>query len=251
MKNKKVVIFDLDGTLAESKQAITPIMAKLLEKLLQQKIVCVTSGGGLPQFQTQLLSKLPETTNLTNLILAPTSGASMYVFKNKEMKKVYENILTEEELQKITTSLTKALEQTNFDTEVPSYGDRIEYRGSQVSFSALGQEALLEEKKKYDPNHKKREEIISHLSPLLPNFSIRIGGTTTIDINKPGIDKAYGVKKLSALLSIEIEKMVYVGDALFEGGNDEAVKKSGIETIQIKDPKEVEALIEGFVSDHH
>ncbi len=93
----------------------------------------------------------------------------------------------------------------------------IEDRGSQITFSALGQEAPLDEKKKWDPDFKKREKIKEILKPLIPDFSIQLGGSTSIDVTRPGIDKAYGVKKLQETLGIAIEDMIFVGDAVFPG----------------------------------
>ena len=56
----KLVIFDLDGTLAESKQPITSEMAHLLARLLEHKKVAVISGGALPQFLSQIVAQLPR-----------------------------------------------------------------------------------------------------------------------------------------------------------------------------------------------
>ncbi len=73
-----LVIFDLDGTLAESKQPLTKEMALLLANLLSSTKVAIVSGGALPQFLTQIVAQLPLDANLPNLYLLPTSGAALY-----------------------------------------------------------------------------------------------------------------------------------------------------------------------------
>jgi phosphomannomutase len=61
------------------------------------------------------------------------------------------------------------------------------------------------------------------LSPLLPDFAVRIGGSTSIDITRQGIDKGYGIIKLSQASEIPLGDMMFIGDALYPGGNDHAV----------------------------
>ena len=102
----------------------------------------------------------------------------------------------------------------------------------------MGQHAPIEEKTKWDPDFAKRKRIKEFLDQLIPEFSVRLGGTTSIDITKPSIDKAYGIKKLQDTLGIAIEEMIYVGDALFPGGNDYPAKEAGTQSIQVRDPHE-------------
>ena len=131
--------------------------------------------------------------------------------------------------------MNKALELSGFRAG-KHWGDLIEDRGSQITFSALGQEAPLDEKKKWDPDFKKREKIKAILEPLIPAFSIQLGGSTSIDVTRPGIDKAYGVKKLHETLGIALRDMIFVGDALFPGGNDYPAKQAGVVSIEVRDP---------------
>jgi hypothetical protein len=86
------------------------------------------------------------------------------------------------------------------------------------------------------------------LSPMIPEFTIRLGGATSIDVTRPGIDKAYGIKKLSEIQKIEIEQMLFIGDALFPGGNDYPAKELGVTTIQVRDPEETKRVIETFLA---
>ena len=70
---KQLVAFDLDGTLADSKQAIDLEMSGLLSRLLQVAIVAVISGGDGPQFEQQLVGNLPKGIDFARLFLLPTS----------------------------------------------------------------------------------------------------------------------------------------------------------------------------------
>jgi hypothetical protein len=127
-------------------------------------------------------------------------------------------------------------------------GRGIEDRGSQITFSALGQQAPIEEKEKWDPDFAKRKKMKAALDQLIPEFSVRLGGTTSVDITKLGIDKAYGIRKLRDILGIAIEEMIFIGDALFPGGNDYPAKEAGVVSIQVRDPNETKRVIEAIIA---
>lgn len=238
------IIFDLDSTLAKSKQPIDNEMAEALLSLLAHTYVAVASGGKFDQLRIQVADQIPSSELYNKLYFLPTSGAELYEYRNNSWNSVYKEMLTEQEAQLITQAIHKANDQTStVDFSQTAYGERIEFRGSQVSFSALGQEAPLQKKKEWDPNRTKREAFRDVLEPLLPDYEVRIGGTTTIDITKKGIDKAYGVKKLSEHLGLSIDHMLYVGDELRPGGNDEVVITTSIPTHAVTSPKDTEHFI--------
>ncbi len=243
---KKLIVFDLDGTLAESKSSIDAEMAALLSALLNIVKVAVISGGDWPQFEKQVLSNLPHDEHLKNLSLLPTCGTKFYQYA-VDWKKIYSEDFTDEERKKIISSLKQAIESAGFTVE-KIWGDAIEDRGSQITFSALGQQAPIEEKKKWDPDFAKRKKIKSLLDKLIPEFSVRLGGTTSIDVTKPGIDKAYGIRKLRDVLGVTIQEMIFIGDALFPGGNDYPAEQAGALSIRVRDPNESKRVIEAIVA---
>ena len=102
------------------------------------------------------------------------------------------------------------------------------------------------EKKKWDPDFAKRQRMKLSLDKLIPEFSVRVGGTTSVDVAKPGIDKAYGIGKLRDTLGISIHEMIFIGDALFPGGNDYPANDAGVVSIQVRDPNETKRVIEAI-----
>jgi phosphomannomutase len=244
---KKLIVFDLDGTLAGSKSPLEAETSELLHDLLSIVEVAVISGGDWPQFEEQLLSKLPQDERLTNLSLLPTSGTKFYRYDDGEWKKIYSGDFTSEERDKILSSLKIAIGTADFKI-VQIWGEQVEDRGSQITFSALGQHAPLGNKTAWDPDFTKRRKIKSILDTLIPEFSVRTGGSTSIDITKPGIDKAYGIGKLRDLLNVSIKEMIYVGDALYIGGNDYAVRQAGVDCIPVKDPIETRLVIRTIIA---
>jgi phosphomannomutase len=243
---KRLIVFDLDGTLAKSKSPLDAEMATLLRALLGVVKVAVISGGAWPQFEAQLLANLPRDERLTELSLLPTCGTKFYGYHGA-WKELYSEDLSAGEKAKIALALKRALEESGFQPE-RAWGDVIEDRGSQITMSALGQEAPLEAKARWDPDFAKRKKIKAVLDAVLPEFSVRLGGTTSIDVTKLGIDKAYGIGKLRDVLGISVNEMLFLGDALFVGGNDHPVKEAGVASIQVRDPDETKRVIEAIVA---
>jgi phosphomannomutase len=243
---KKLIVFDLDGTLAESKSALDKGMAGLLYALLGIVKVAVISGGDWPQFEKQLLSNLPHDERLANLSLLPTCGTKFFKYTG-DWKRLYSEDFTADVKQKIISSLKKAVGEAGFQAE-RVWGEVIEDRGSQITFSALGQQAPLEEKAKWDHDYAKRTKIKAILDTLIPEFSVRMGGATSIDVTKPGIDKAYGIKKLRDLLGISLKEMIFIGDALFVGGNDYPAQEVGVVSIPVRGPQETKPVTEAIIA---
>jgi HAD superfamily hydrolase (TIGR01484 family) len=238
---KKLIVFDLDGTLAPSKSSLAPQTAALLRDLLGIIKVAVISGGAWAQFEKQFLTDLPQDSLLANLSLLPTCGTKFFQY-NRRWTELYSEDLTTEQKKKIIDSLHKAAGEAGYRAK-KIWGKVIEDRGSQVTYSALGQKAPLAEKEKWDADFAKRKKITAILETLIPEFSVRMGGATSIDVTKPGIDKAYGIKKLRETLHLSSKEMVYIGDALFPGGNDFPAEEAGVVSIPVKGPDDTNLVI--------
>ncbi|MEG3084723.1 HAD-IIB family hydrolase [Sphingomonas sp. PB2P12] len=243
---KDLVAFDLDGTLAESKQPLQEPMGEALANLLDVAHVAVISGGDWPQFEKQVASRLPERADRTKLWLMPTTGTKLYRFDD-EWRAVYAELFEDDEKQKILKAFDESLEATGFVPE-QTWGERIEDRGSQITFSALGQEAPIDAKHSWDPDFAKRKVIQADLRKRLPGLSINMGGATSIDITREGVDKAYGLKKLNEASGIALDKMMFIGDAIFPGGNDYPAEQLGLDVVKVKNVDGTLAAIAGIVA---
>lgn len=243
-----LIAFDLDGTLAESKQPLQPPMTNALSSLLTVAHVAIISGGDWPQFQKQIASRLPATAKLSNLWLMPTTGTKLYTHsENDGWNPVYAELFAPEQRAEIVAAIEASLLATGFAPE-QTWGERVEDRGSQITFSALGQEAPPAAKAVWDPDFAKRRVIQEDLRRRLPGLSIHMGGATSIDVTREGVDKAYGLRKLSAASGIPLEGMIFVGDAIFPGGNDYPAKELGLETVSVRDPEGTLATVAGMVA---
>lgn len=253
---KRVIAFDLDGTLAPSKSALPDRMAAALNGLLERFDVCVISGGKFGQFETQLLDNLhvgPE--KLERLHLMPTCGTQYYRYDTatKKWNRVYAELLSETDKKQIIAALNKGFDDLGY-RESKVYGATVEDRESQITYSALGQDIVAElgeegvrQKEAWDPDNSKKLKLRDYIAPLIPDFEVRVGGVTSIDVTKPGIDKAYGMRKLMAMLEIGKEDILFLGDRLQEGGNDYPVKEMGIDSLEVSRWEDTALVLEGIL----
>lgn len=229
------IAFDLDNTLADSKSPITGQIADLLNRLLGRFQVCVISGGKFEQFEEQLIHRLNAApAELQALHLMPTCGTRYYRFDGatRAWQEVYAEDLTADEKTRTIAALSEGADALGY-CESKLWGAQIEDRGSQITFSGLGQEAPIANKKAWDPDGEKKRKLRDYVARLLPDLEVRVGGSTSVDVTKQGIDKAYGITKLIALLGVTKKDIIFVGDQLGEGGNDYPVKAIGVDCLAV------------------
>jgi phosphomannomutase len=242
--------------LAPSKSPADPRMLDALKGLLAKFQVCVISGGKFEQFHKQLLNGLeadPEL--LKNFHMMPTCGTRYMVYNTEtsDWDQVYAEDFSEEQTAKIIAALNKGFDDLNMRAE-KTYGETIEDRGSQVTFSVLGQDIVddlglegVRIKEEWDPDNTMKNQLRDYIQPLIPEFEVRVGGVTSIDVTKKGIDKAYGMQKLMEILSIGKQDILFVGDRVQPGGNDYPVKEFGVDTLEVSRWQETAAAVEAIV----
>lgn len=244
-----LVAFDLDDTLAPSKSPLPPAVATALLKLLAQVPVCIISGGDTPQFTTQVLEHLPVgAPELARLHLMPTCGTKYFRFDAGQWHQVYSHELTATEAEQAQAALREEAARLGLWEDQP-WGDIIENRGSQITFSALGQQAPLEAKRSWDPDGSKKAALRAAVAARLPDLEVRSGGSTSVDITMRGVDKAYGMRKLVEMTGIAADQMLFVGDRLDEGGNDRPVLDAGWPCQAVAGWEETAALVENLVAE--
>lgn len=248
LRDKKVIVFDLDGTLAESKTPLDKEMASLLRELLRIKKVAVLGGGDYKQFQKQFLGALQcDEKEYKNLSVLPVSGGSFYRYEAGKWQEVYRCLLSDEEKLNIQSAFERAFRDIAYSPPPKIYGDIVEDRESQMTFSAVGQKAPLHEKEAWNKKNDIREDLARTLKSYLSDFEVRLGGLTSVDVTKKGIDKAYGIQKIMEHLALSKEDVGFVGDALYEGGNDSIVLRTGITAVPVADHEETKKILRTLI----
>lgn len=244
---KWLFVFDLDGTLAESKRPVSAEMAALLARLLALADVAVISGGDWPQFHRQVASRLPADAARDRLWLMPTTGTKLYRFINGEWRAIYAELFDDAERAKIRAAFDRALSEAGLSGE-RIWGERIEDRGSQITFSGLGQNAPLRAKKGWDPDRAKRTALQKTLRAALPGLSVNLGGTTSIDVTREDVDKGHGLKRLSEESGVPLAGMLFLGDAIYPGGNDYPAAQVGVDVVKVRDVDETAAVMSAIIA---
>ncbi|MBI4094525.1 MAG: HAD-IIB family hydrolase [Candidatus Liptonbacteria bacterium] len=256
LRTKKLIVFDLDGTLAPSKSRMDGGMSALLAELLEKRKIAVIGGGRYAQFQKQFLRSVRAPRQLLpRLFLFPTTSTAFYRYRGG-WRRVYEKKFSRREKRKIFSAFARMFRELAYAHPKRTYGPILEDRGTQITFSALGQDVVArlgprgvrrkaDWKRKHDAL---RRTMMRRLQALLPEFSVRVGGLTSIDVTRKGIDKAYGIRQIRRVLKIPLREMLFVGDALYPGGNDYAVRRTGVSWVQVRGPEETKRVIRFLLS---
>jgi phosphomannomutase len=239
----RLIAFDLDDTLAPSKSPLDPRMATILAKLLERVEVCVISGGQFAQFKMQVIDMLPElpASALSRLHLMPTCGTQYYRYEGG-WKQIYAQNLSADEKSRALNAVEDVARELGY-WQSETWGPILEDRGSQITFSALGQAAPVAAKTAWDPSGEKKNALREAVQRMLPDLEVRSGGSTSVDITRQGIDKAYGMTQLAELTGIVLDDMLFVGDRLDPEGNDYPVKALGVETVAVQDWRDTETFL--------
>lgn len=276
---KKVLAFDIDQTLNVAKTPVTEEVARLLTDCLDYYEICPISGQKFDQFLIQIVNPMVKVgaraEQLTHLHLFVAQGTQYYRYHNSTSKKwgggplsievtkdhpfakydekkweqVYNFPLEDAEVEKISGAIEQAAKKLGYwEADKLKKGDEIiENRLSQVTFSALGQAAGTEEKYAWDPDCKKREQIVAEAKKIAPEFDYEIGGTTSINAIRPGMNKEFGMKKLLKELGVKKSDILYFGDMTQPGGNDYPVVQMGIETITVRSHEDTAFALRGIL----
>lgn len=235
-QNSRIIVCDMDGTLAKSRQPAEPEMVSAIESMSKNYSFVIISGGKLSLIQDQITSLVKDTKTI--LYLFPTSGNQFWIFSNGKYEMVYENKMRTDDQNIILNSIIGCINRFSL---VPFTDDQIELRDSQITFSILGRSAPYDLKASYDPNGDKRKVFMDYMKAknpqLISDFEVRLGGTTSIDFTYKGMDKGFGLLKIKEYFRVNNREILFFGDKCFEGGNDWEIAKE-VPFVQVRDEQE-------------
>lgn len=232
---KKHYFFDMDMTLTESTQKISESMTNAILGLTKKGgDVIVVSGARKEKIIEQIGKAFEEMGMLAQNGNHAELASGVPVWK-RELDWVQ---------KKVTLNVIQAILDKNPGACQTNILDLVQDRGCQISYSMIGHTAPLEKKKEFDERGDIRKGVMlsSAVVDLLKPVKVKwaIGGTTCIDFYERS--KGDNVAEFIEYHGWNKEECVYVGDALFKGGNDESVIGI-IDTVQVKGPHETECII--------
>jgi HAD superfamily hydrolase (TIGR01484 family) len=242
----KTIVFDLDGTLTESKEALDSEMIALLSKLLATHSIAIVSSSTWKQFQKQVLTGIDE--NVNNLYLLPNSGGSMYqTWGRYGWVATYQTKLSKRDTDRIEKAFDDAIADSGFKQPDKLWGKQFENRESQITFSALGQKAPIEEKESYDPDLSKRKVLVESLQKKLTSYDVSISGTTSVEVSLKGINKKFGIDELMKRLHVSKDDVLFVGSKIVKGNTNYVAVEMGLNYVQVNDCEDTKKLIRSLL----
>lgn len=214
----KHFFFDLDNTLTPSKSLILAEHAPILKELSTRGDIIVVSGHGEKDIRKHLTPTLAGSFHIL--------GQNGNFAETKDGRILWNRSLSEEQKNATHAFIAKARKHLNYS--VKDEKDIIEDRDSQIAFSLIGHHEDKAIKDAFDPNHKKRSQLLSDFSTEVEalkkaHVEVRIGGTTNLDFFEYGKNKGHNIGVFIEKMRWNKAECIYMGDALFPGGNDETV----------------------------
>lgn len=242
MQKPEHIFFDLDNTLTPSKSLILPEHAPLYKALCDTLDVVVVSGHGTADVRKHL---------------APAANAQYYVLgqngnraEDKDGTVLWNNSLTQSQKAAILAFIAKVRAHLNYTVRDES--DIVEDRDSQIAFSLIGHHEDKSKKDAFDPKHQIRLGLLKTFADDVAkladaNVEVRSGGSTNLDFFELGKNKGHNVREFIAYKNWYPAECIYVGDALFPGGNDETVVGT-IATKEVSGPDDTFSFIKEMLS---
>ena len=243
----RLIAFDLDNTLARSKKPMKDDMAECFSALTSLIDVAIISGGKYSLLQSQVVARLTDQADKSRIHLMPTSGTRYYRWDGRRWAQVFARDLSDDDRARAKESLERnARKQGIWSAHI--WGERIEDRGSQITFSALGQLAPVEAKEAWDPTNEKKHQLAEAVAAELPNLEVRPGGSSSVDISQRGMDKAFAIRELASILGMDVGQIVFIGDRMEPDGNDYPAALAGARTVKVNDPSDTVKLTGGIIA---
>jgi phosphomannomutase len=218
------LFFDLDGTVTPSRSLILPDMKRAMLALLDSGTdIIIVSGAEVKQ-------ALFQTDGLPFVYLGQNGN---HAYDKKTDTELWRELLTPEEKKDVFAHID-SIPRT---WEVTDEADLVEDRNSQIAYSLLGHHADKAAKTTFDPKGELRQELLKKYPFVSDTMQVVIGGTTCLDYIKKGFHKGRNVGRLIHERGWGKDECVYVGDALYPGGNDESVV-GVIETKPVTKPED-------------
>ncbi|HWP61785.1 MAG TPA: HAD-IIB family hydrolase [Candidatus Paceibacterota bacterium] len=244
MQCPRGVFFDLDDTLALTFESPSVQMIDKLIEVLALMPLAIITGRDFPWMARDFLPQITQRGRSEGLYVFPEGAAQGLQWYGAKWQELYGESLSEEDRERIKKAILESVEETGILKDMPVFGERFVQKRAMVAFAALGYDVPADLKYSWDPGNLRRSKLRDAIAAKLPEFDVLMGGATSTDVTKKGVNKSYGVNWLSKHLNIPASEMLYVGDALFPGGNDFVVIETGIQTRITKGPAETLGIID-------
>lgn len=223
---KKLICFDLDGTLTQHRSKLEKENKEVLDELGKKYKMVMVGAGGAERIYAQMNEY-------------PIDIIANYGMQESKMIDGKFTIV-----KQITSHPDKAyfLEKAEYLRKKYGYteykGDSVEFHATgMVTFPLLGTKADIADKIAFDPTREKRKVLYPEVLELFPTFAVYIGGSSSFDFAEKKYNKYDAIMAYAKENGYTKDEILYVGDDFGDGGGDSHVRLGGLEYIEILDYK--------------
>ena len=225
-KQKKLICFDLDGTVTNHRTPITPENKAVLDKLManpEYKVIMVGAGNARRIFDQMNGYAIDIVANYGMQEATVVNGEFVEV-RNDQCQPDREFFLKTAQIVRDRYGFTEYV------------GEPVEFHpAGMVTLGLLGSKAKTEDKLVFDPDKSKRRAIYKDVCELFKGYSVFIGGTTSFDITQIQYNKYDAVMNYAHKHGYTRDQVLFVGDDFGDGGGDSHIRLAGMDYIHIND----------------
>ena len=219
---KKLIAFDLDGTITQHKSLLQEKNKLVLDALSARYKLLMVGAGQCMRIFNQLLQYPID-------ILG--NYGMQYGVYDKETKDL--RIIRNDSVPCNRENVRERIEMLRREFGFLEYrGDSVQYHPSGcVTFPIIGTEAILEDKLNFDPDRSKRRKIYDRVAEVFSDYVVFVGGTSSFDMAPKPFNKYYALDLYCRENGYQHNEVTFVGDDYGIGGNDESVYRSDFDFI--------------------
>lgn len=230
---KKLICFDLDGTLTQHRSKLEKENRELLDKLASKYKIIMVGAGGAERIYKQM-EEYPVD------IIANYGMEESKIIDGKFTIVRRDTFLPDKDyFYEKAAYLRKKYGYEQFK------GETLEFHTSgMVTFPLLGTKADIADKLAFDPTREKRRIMYAEVLSLFPNYSVYIGGSSSFDFTDKKYNKYDAIKTYAEKNGYKMDEILFVGDDFGDGGGDSHVKIFGMDYVEITDYRTVSEKLE-------
>ena len=223
---KRLICFDLDGTLTNHRTPLGEENRALLDRLREKYKLLMVGAGACDRIHRQM------------------GGYPIDILGNYGMEEVHAEdggftTIRKEESHPDRDYFVRTVAYLREKYGYTEYrGEGVEFHATgMVTFPLLGTEALIEDKLAFDPTREKRRVLYPEVLELFPDYTVYIGGSSSFDFSEKRFNKYDAIMAYAAREGYEKDEILYVGDDFGDGGGDSHVRLGGLDYVEITDYK--------------
>ncbi len=231
---KKLIAFDLDGTLTQHKSPLEPANRAALEALAAKYRLLMVGAGDCMRIFHQLGDFPIDVIGQYGMQVARYD-------REVGTLRIVEDVTMPCDRESVERRVTQLRNTYGFTQYA---GDNVQFHASGcVTIPLIGTAAVLSDKLAFDPTREKRRAIYADVCALFSDYTVFVGGSSSFDMAPKPFDKRYALARYCEEEGIAAQDVLFVGDDYGPGGNDESVYRSEFDFLKVDDYRRFPQII--------